>query len=79
MLEGIVAMYRRFLPVTSEGDAYAAFIESLDEAAWQRLLDAVSSAIADGDPRTFDALDFVDIEELRRGLGLAGDPVTGDS
>jgi glycosyltransferase involved in cell wall biosynthesis len=79
MLEGIVAMYRRFLPATSEGDAYAAFIESLDEAAWQKLLDAVPSAIADGDPRTFDARDLVDIAELRRGLGPADDPGTGDS
>jgi hypothetical protein len=79
MLNGIVAMYRRFLPSTSESDAYAAFIESLDEAAWQRLLDAVPSAIADGDPWTFDACDFVDIEELRRSLGPAGDPRTGDS
>jgi hypothetical protein len=79
MLEGIVAMYRRFLPATSEGDAYAAFIESLDEAAWQRLLDAVPSAIADGDPRTFDACDLVDIAELRHSLGPADDPGTSDS
>jgi hypothetical protein len=79
MLEGIVAMYRRLLPANSEADAYAAFIESLDEAAWQRLLEAVPSAIADGDPRTFDAGDLVDIDELRRGLGPAGDRGTGDS
>jgi hypothetical protein len=79
MLEGIVAMYRRFLPATSEGDAYAAFIESLDEATWQRLLDAVPSAIADGAPRTFGARDLVDIEQLRRSLGPANGPGTGDS
>jgi len=79
MLNGIVAMYRRFLPATSEGDAYAAFIESLDEAAWQRLLDAVPSAIADGDPQTFDASDLVDIEELRRSLDPAGDLGVVDS
>ena len=79
MLEGIVAMYRRLLPANSEADAYAAFIESLDEAAWQRLLEAVPSAIADGDPRTFDACELVDIEDLRRGLGQVGDRETGDS
>jgi glycosyltransferase involved in cell wall biosynthesis len=79
MLEGIVAMYRRLLPATSEGDAYAAFIEALDEAAWQRLLDAVPSAIADGDPQTFDACDLVEIEELRRSLGLARAPGLGVS
>jgi hypothetical protein len=42
-------------------------------------MNGVLDAVADGDPRTFDACDLVDIEELRRGLGLAGDPVTGDS
>ncbi len=66
MLRGVVAMYRRFLPASAEGDAYAAFVESLDEAAWQRLLEAVPSAIAEADPRTFGASDLVDIEELRR-------------
>jgi len=39
----------------------------------------VPSAIADGDPRTFDARDLIDIAELRRSLGPADDPGTGDS
>ena len=69
MLNGVIAMYRRYLPPTAEADAYAAFIESLDELTWQRLLDTAPTTIADGNPELFVDCCGVTIDDMRRAVG----------
>lgn len=66
MLRALVRVYRTYLPPRPEADAFATFIEGLDEAAWQRLLEHIPEAIAGADPATFGTFDGVGAEVLAR-------------
>ncbi len=65
MLKSMVAMYRRYLPPNPASDAFAAFIESLDEAQWHTLVEHVPEAIAAREPYTFGDFDGVTVDDLR--------------
>ena len=53
MLQSIVGFYRHYLPANPESDTFAAFIESLDEDSWHRLVDSMPTEIAEADPTHF--------------------------
>ena len=38
MLQSMVKMYHKYLPPQPDADAFAVFIESLDEVAWHKLV-----------------------------------------
>ena len=65
MLKSMVAMYRRYLPPNPASDAFAAFIESLDEAQWHTLVEHVPEAIATREPYTFGDFAGVTVDDLR--------------
>ncbi len=65
MLKSAAAMYRRYLPRDDEAEAYASFIESLDEDAWQRLLTDIPEAITARDPASFGTFRDVSVHDLR--------------
>ena len=69
MLQAMVGMYRKYLPADPDADAFAAFIESLTEDTWQRLVANVPPAIAGGEPADFGASAPVSADELRAALG----------
>jgi hypothetical protein len=53
MLRQRGAMYRVYLHPTTEADAFADFIEQLNENSWERLTSAVPSEIAKREPADF--------------------------
>jgi hypothetical protein len=65
MLKSMVAMYRRYLPANPTSDDFAAFIESLDEAQWQILVEHVPESIAAREPYTFGDFAGVSVADLR--------------
>ncbi len=65
MLKSMVAMYRRYLPPNPQSEAFAAFIESLDEDQWQTLVAHVPEPIAAREPYTFSEFDEVTVDDLR--------------
>ena len=65
MLKSMVAMYRRYLPPNPQADAFAEFIESLDESQWQTLVAHVPEPIAAREPYTFSQFDEVTVDDLR--------------
>ena len=64
MLKKMVQMYHKYLPPNPESDAFAAFIDSLDEASWERLVDNVPAAIADREPSEFGTYNQVQVSDL---------------
>ena len=65
MLQTMVAMYRRYLAPSADADAFCALIETLDQAAWDRLVDRVPAAIAEREPYEFGDWCGVSAAELR--------------
>ncbi len=65
MLKSMVAMYRRYLPTNPQSDAFAEFIESLDEDQWQTLVAHVPEPIAAREPYTFSDFDAVTVDDFR--------------
>ena len=65
MLKSIAAMSRKYLPAQESGNAFALLVESLDEENWNRLVDRTPSAIANGDPLTFEEFSGVSADDLR--------------
>jgi len=65
MLKSIAAMSRKYLPTQESGNAFAHLVESLDEENWNRLVDRTPSAIANGDPLTFEEFSAVTADDLR--------------
>ena len=65
MLKSIAAMSRKYLPAQESGNAFALLVESLDEENWNRLVDRTPSAIANGDPLTFEKFSAVTADDLR--------------
>jgi len=53
MLRTSVALYRHYLPVDARSESFAGLIESLDETAWNRLIDRLPRAIAEAEPAQF--------------------------
>jgi hypothetical protein len=68
MLKGMVAMYRKYLPPQAESDAFAGFIESLDEPAWRRLVADIPPGIVTREPAEFSAYHGVSVADLRARL-----------
>ncbi len=64
MLQTAAKLYRRHLEPTPQADAFAAFVEGLDEERWQALAASVPDAIRERDPREFGAWDGVSVEQL---------------
>jgi hypothetical protein len=61
-----VRIAKRYLPDDQHASGFAALIESLDEASWNRLSNRVPSAIAEREPLEFDAFDGVSAEQLHQ-------------
>ena len=64
MLRSIAGMYRRYLPPNPTADRFASFVESLDEAAWNRLLEHIPEAITSREPVDFGDWDGVSVQAL---------------
>ncbi len=71
MLRSIVTMYRKYLPKDATADAYASLIDGLSDAAWDRLVEAIPTAITERDPAEFGEFAGVPAEAL---AGAAGSP-----
>lgn len=65
MLKKIVMMYRRYLPSSSEADAFANFIEKLDENTFQALVENIPEEITQRDPSTFGQFNDVNVDQLK--------------
>ena len=65
MLKSMVAMYRRYLPPNPQSDAFADFIQSLDENQWQTLVARVPEPIAIREPYTFSDFDTVTVADFQ--------------
>ncbi len=72
MLGMVVRFYRKYLPPTAVADGFAGVIESLDQEAFDRLLDDLPVSIADADPASFGDFEGVSAAELRSRAGLSG-------
>lgn len=70
MLQSVVGYYRCMLPTDAESDGFAELIASLDEAAWQRSVEATPATIADADPQLFGAEAEVSAATLAAVAGL---------
>lgn len=68
MLQSVAQMYRKYLPPNPKSDAFAHFVESLDESAWDALLNNIPQEIADGDPARFGHFDAIGPEDLAKAL-----------
>ncbi len=65
MLQSIAGMNRKYLPANPKAEAFATFIESLDETQWNQLVDNVPDAIASKDPLCFGQFDEVSPDDLQ--------------
>jgi len=70
MLQAMVGMYKAYLPREKNADEFAAFIESLDERAWSRLVDNIPVGITQREPAEFGGFSGVSADELRIAAGL---------
>ncbi len=70
MLQAIVGMYRAYLPAEDHAEGFAAFIESLDEQAWNRLVENIPAGITQREPAEFGGFSGVSADELRAAAGL---------
>ena len=68
MLKSVAKMYRKYLPQNPESDAFAQFIESLNEAMWLRLIDNVPPAIVEQGLAEFDTHNRVKVVDLEAAL-----------
>jgi hypothetical protein len=66
MLRSIVAVARRYAPPTGEGDAFARFVDGLDEERWHRLVENVPAVIEEREPVEFGTFSGVSVEDLER-------------
>ena len=65
MLKAIVKMYRKYLPQNAESDEFAEFVESLDEIAFNKLLDNVPAGISSREPIEFAEYKGVGVHDLQ--------------
>ncbi len=66
MLKAIAGMHRHYLADSTSGADFADFVDSLDEAAWERLQDNIPLGITDREPSEYVRYEGVTVEELRR-------------
>ncbi|MDX1417631.1 MAG: hypothetical protein R3293_25735 [Candidatus Promineifilaceae bacterium] len=66
MLQGIAAMYHRYLSPNQESTAFANFVDSLTEESWAELVEHVPAAIAKREPAEFDEFRDVKVADLAR-------------
>ncbi len=66
MLRSVVRLYRTRLPATAAADAFAELIDSLDPAAWDRLVRDVPTEIAGREPAALATFDGVSAADLAR-------------
>ncbi len=64
MLRSIVKMYKKYLPSNPTADEFAAFIESLDEISFNRIIDNIPQAILEREPYEFTDFDGVSVADL---------------
>lgn len=69
MLQSIAQMYHKYLAPNPESEAFAEFIETLDETGWNRLIENIPVAIAEADPVTFGDLNEVQVADFRVVIG----------
>jgi hypothetical protein len=65
MLRSIVQISRTYLPQTDSSSEFAGFVDTLDGAAWKRLVRRLPAEIAERDPAEFDRFDGVTVAQLR--------------
>jgi hypothetical protein len=68
MLKKMVLMYDKYLLEKPESDEFAEFIMELDEQKWNKLVDNVPEAIAQGNPAEFDKFNEVKVKDLKAAL-----------
>ena len=73
MLQSMVGMYRTYLSPSESADEFAAFIEDLDEKAWNRLVDNIPEAITKREPAAFGGFSEVTAEQLRSYMDTAAE------
>jgi hypothetical protein len=66
MLQSIARMYRQYLPPDPESEAFARFVELLDEESWNSLVRNIPTKIAEQDPSTFAEFRDVRASDLQR-------------
>ncbi len=66
MLKAIAQMYRTYLPQEPGADAFAGFIEGLDDDAWSSLLEEIPAEIASRHPAEFGTYAGVSVADLQR-------------
>lgn len=69
MLKSMVKMYHKYLAETDEANEFALFIENLDRNKWDKLVDNIPEAIAEGDPNDFDKFNAVKVSDLEAAIG----------
>jgi hypothetical protein len=70
MLQMVARFYRTYLPKNEAGDAFASFVDALDQAAFDRLVEALPDEITQADPATFGDWAGVSPAELAELAGL---------
>ncbi len=71
MLKSVARMRRRYLPPDTEAEAFAAFVDRLDEESFARLLDDVPAGIAEREPADFGEWAGVGVADLEMRAGRA--------
>lgn len=71
MLQSIVGLYRRHLPVTESADGFADLIDELEPSTFYGIVDRLPSELADREPREFEDYGGVTAKQLGRLVGLA--------
>jgi len=66
MLKSIALMYRTYLSANSEADAFATFVDELDESGWATLQDHIPAAITNREPAEFGGFAGVSANDLRQ-------------
>lgn len=65
MLRSIAAMYRAYFPADEAREAFAAFVDELDDEDFGKLVDNIPSAIVDREPYELADYDGVSADDLR--------------
>ncbi len=65
MLKMIANMYYKYLPENGEAEEFAGFIESLNREKWDKLIENIPEAIAEGEPAEFDSFNKIGVKDLQ--------------
>jgi hypothetical protein len=69
MLKAIAGMYRAYLPSDPRREAFASFIEGLDEHRFERLISHIPPTIVEREPFELADYDGVTVSDLRSAIG----------